>query len=371
MTVTNSYFVTPRDAARRRPSGRRPHEHRNHRNRTQRRRPSDSRAGNHQALLRQTRGRRARRHRPCGRRARSLPVRPARGARRRGSLAGHRHHDDLLRTGRRLRPAQVVGLRRARARAAHPVHAHRDRHRALVQERPRHVLRVLRGRAHLDVHDPRRRHVHRRRATHGARRGLHHQRTSSTSTASEADLSMVEEAVATDDTTVVLTHGASRSTPCSTRSRCSASCPSTPTATDYGAHPIGSGRYMLEQWDRGQQVDPRRPTPTTTARRPRCSAWSSCSWRRTPRSPRRRPARWTWPTPRPRSADRGAGGLRAVRLHLGRLARRVAALRARRRPEGCRRRDLRAGQRRDLRRRGPPAPSTTESTARPAHRPTC
>lgn len=23
---------------------------------------------------------------------------------------------------------------------------------------------------------------------------------------------------------------------------------------DYGEHPIGSGRYMLEQWDRGQQV---------------------------------------------------------------------------------------------------------------------
>ena len=100
-----------------------------------------------------------------------------------GRLGGHRHvqagdrvHDAGVGAGGRLRPPGVVGLRRARARAAHPVHADRHHHRAGLPERPGHVLRGVGRRPDVDVRHPRRREVHRRPAAHGARRGLHPQR---------------------------------------------------------------------------------------------------------------------------------------------------------------------------------------------------
>lgn len=72
--------------------------------------------------------------------------------------------------------------------------------------------------------------------------------------ASEADLSMVREAVATDDATVQL----HLSKPFNAMLYTLAVVGIVPAhaydAATYGANPIGSGRYVLEQWDRGQQV---------------------------------------------------------------------------------------------------------------------
>ncbi|HHU38578.1 MAG TPA: ABC transporter substrate-binding protein [Propionibacterium sp.] len=73
------------------------------------------------------------------------------------------------------------------------------------------------------------------------------------SEAAQADLSSIKEAVASDDTTVVLhmTH------PDNTILYTLAVVGIVPTHAydrDYGSNPIGSGRYRLEQWDRGQQV---------------------------------------------------------------------------------------------------------------------
>ena len=73
------------------------------------------------------------------------------------------------------------------------------------------------------------------------------------STASEADLSMVKEAVATDDTTVVLTMEKPFNALLYTLAVLGI-VPEHAYGDDYGAHPIGSGRYMLEQWDQGQQA---------------------------------------------------------------------------------------------------------------------
>lgn len=73
------------------------------------------------------------------------------------------------------------------------------------------------------------------------------------SEAAEADLSMVEKAVATDDTHVEIT----MAKPCNALLYTLAVVGIVPEhahGEDYGANPIGSGRYMLEQWDRGQQV---------------------------------------------------------------------------------------------------------------------
>lgn len=74
-----------------------------------------------------------------------------------------------------------------------------------------------------------------------------------TSTGAVADLTMVTEAVATDETHVSLT----LSKPFNALLYTLAVVGIVPEAgyTDsYGEQPIGSGRYLLEQWDRGQQA---------------------------------------------------------------------------------------------------------------------
>ena len=73
------------------------------------------------------------------------------------------------------------------------------------------------------------------------------------SKAAEADLSMVEKAVATDDTHVEITMAKPYNALLYTLAVVGI-VPEHAHGEDYGANPIGSGRYMLEQWDRGQQV---------------------------------------------------------------------------------------------------------------------
>ena len=70
---------------------------------------------------------------------------------------------------------------------------------------------------------------------------------------SECDLSFVNEAVATDDTTVQI----KLNKPFNALLYQLANIGIVPEhahGADYGTSPIGSGRYMLEQWDRGQQA---------------------------------------------------------------------------------------------------------------------
>ncbi len=73
------------------------------------------------------------------------------------------------------------------------------------------------------------------------------------SEASQADLSMVREAVAEDAATVVLNMVKPNNALLYTLAVVGI-VPAHAYGADYGANPIGSGRYMLEQWDRGQQV---------------------------------------------------------------------------------------------------------------------
>lgn len=71
--------------------------------------------------------------------------------------------------------------------------------------------------------------------------------------ASEADLSMVDNAVAVSDTVVELhlkrPHNALLYT-----LAVLGIVPEHAYGDDYGSHPVGSGRYLLERWDRGQQA---------------------------------------------------------------------------------------------------------------------
>ncbi|MEY8562464.1 ABC transporter substrate-binding protein [Eggerthellaceae bacterium 3-80] len=69
----------------------------------------------------------------------------------------------------------------------------------------------------------------------------------------EADLSMVNEAQAPDDTTVVITLNKPFNALLYTLAVVGI-VPEHAYGEEYGSNPIGSGRYMLEQWDRGQQV---------------------------------------------------------------------------------------------------------------------
>lgn len=69
----------------------------------------------------------------------------------------------------------------------------------------------------------------------------------------EADLSMVDEAVATGDYTVELHLNRPFNILLYTLANVGI-CPEHAHGSDYGAHPIGSGRYVLTQWDKGQQV---------------------------------------------------------------------------------------------------------------------
>lgn len=71
--------------------------------------------------------------------------------------------------------------------------------------------------------------------------------------ASECDLSMMKEAVATDDTTVEISLDKPFNALLYTLAVIGI-VPEHAYDDSYGDHPIGSGRYMLEQWDKGQQV---------------------------------------------------------------------------------------------------------------------
>ena len=73
------------------------------------------------------------------------------------------------------------------------------------------------------------------------------------SASAEADLSMVDEAVVIDDTTVELHLNKPFNALLYTLAVMGI-VPEHAYGPDYGANPIGSGRYMLEQWDKGQQV---------------------------------------------------------------------------------------------------------------------
>ena len=69
----------------------------------------------------------------------------------------------------------------------------------------------------------------------------------------EADLSMVDEAVVTGDYTVELHLNRPFNILLYTLANVGI-CPEHAHGSDYGDHPIGSGRYVLTQWDKGQQV---------------------------------------------------------------------------------------------------------------------
>ena len=71
--------------------------------------------------------------------------------------------------------------------------------------------------------------------------------------AAEADLSMVDEARAVDATTCEIAMKRPNNALLYTLAVVGI-VPAHAYGPDYGEHPIGSGRYMLEQWDRGQQV---------------------------------------------------------------------------------------------------------------------
>ncbi len=75
-----------------------------------------------------------------------------------------------------------------------------------------------------------------------------------TNDASEADLSMVDSAEATDDVTCVLHLNKPFNALLYTLAVVGIVPEHAYDAATYGANPIGSGRYMLEQWDKGQQV---------------------------------------------------------------------------------------------------------------------
>ena len=73
------------------------------------------------------------------------------------------------------------------------------------------------------------------------------------SEAAQADLSMVKEAVALDDTTLEIRMEKPFNALLYTLAVVGI-VPAHAHSEDYGAHPVGSGRYMLEQWDKGQQA---------------------------------------------------------------------------------------------------------------------
>ena len=82
------------------------------------------------------------------------------------------------------------------------------------------------------------------------------------------DFTMLDYAEAVDDTTVLF----HMTTPFSIWPYTMAIVGIVPEhaydSATYGANPIGSGRYLLKQWDRGQQVI-LEANRTTTAKRPR------------------------------------------------------------------------------------------------------
>lgn len=73
------------------------------------------------------------------------------------------------------------------------------------------------------------------------------------SEASECDLTMVDKAVATDDVTCEV-HLSKPFNALLYTLAVIGIVPDGGHGADYGSNPVGSGRYVLEQWDRGQQV---------------------------------------------------------------------------------------------------------------------
>ena len=117
--------------------------------------------------------------------------------------------------------------------------------------------------------------------------------------AAEADLSMVDEARAVDATTCEIAMKRPNNALLYTLAVVGI-VPAHAYGPDYGEHPIGSGRYMLEQWDRGQQVILRANPDYYGDEAARWTALWCCSWKRTRRWPPPSRARRTWPTPRRR-----------------------------------------------------------------------
>ena len=74
------------------------------------------------------------------------------------------------------------------------------------------------------------------------------------SPSAQADLSMVDEAVALDETTVEIRLNKPFNALLYTLAVVGIVPEHAYDSATYGAQPIGSGRYMLEQWDQGQQV---------------------------------------------------------------------------------------------------------------------
>ena len=77
--------------------------------------------------------------------------------------------------------------------------------------------------------------------------------TINASDTAQADLSMIKEAVALDAVTVELRMAKPNNALLYTLAVLGI-VPEHAYSADYGAKPVGSGRYVLEQWDRGQQV---------------------------------------------------------------------------------------------------------------------
>ena len=160
--------------------------------------------------------------------------------------------------------------------------------------------------------------------------------------AAEADLSMVDEARAVDAITCEIAMKRPNNALLYTLAVVGI-VPAHAYGPDYGEHPIGSGRYMLEQWDRGQQVI-LRANPDyygdETAHGPRCSAVYGRG-----RVVGRRPVGHGGRGLHLGGAGRGGSrGLRPAQLRLGGFPRHLAALQPRR--HRCHR-----GRRHGLRRR--------------------
>ena len=189
----------------------------------------------------------------------------------------------------------------------------------------------LRRRHDLDVQDPRRREVHRRRRPLTARdvaftingilelrgfaqcRPVHGRGKPWRDRRRHAWSSRMEQAV--QRAALHAGRGGHRAR-ARLRRRATARTPSAAAAT------------CLSSGTSGQQVILKANPDYYGERRRRSSAWWPCSWRRTPRSPRRSPARLTWPTPRRRSPTQQPAGYDAAELRVGGLARHLAAHRA-------------------------------------------
>ena len=176
------------------------------------------------------------------------------------------------------------------------------------------------------LHHPRRRALHRRRAAHGARRGVYHQRHPH-----GRGLGMRPVHGARGRRTG-RRHGGHPHEQAVQRASCTrlAVIGIVPEhaygEAAYGANPIGSGPLYAGAVGPRPAGHPEGQPRLLRRSSRRSSAWWPCSWRRTPRSPRRSPAKWTWPTPLRRSpTQRARRAIRLAELRVGRFARHLAA----------------------------------------------